>query len=90
MCRMQLNFSCKRQLQNPKFLVVKLGCYKYEEHVVDTQRFPPCKTTLNRLYFWEEVEVKKKINVLVALGKMKPSTLEYACKVITQVKKDGN
>ncbi len=22
MCRMQLNFSCKRQLQNPKFLVV--------------------------------------------------------------------
>ncbi len=23
MCRMQLNFSCKQQLQNPKFLVVK-------------------------------------------------------------------
>ncbi len=22
MCRMQLNFSCKRQLQNPKFLIV--------------------------------------------------------------------
>jgi hypothetical protein len=24
MCRMQLDFSCKRQLQNPKFLVVNL------------------------------------------------------------------
>jgi len=24
MCRMQLNFSCMRQLQNPKFLVVTL------------------------------------------------------------------
>ncbi len=23
MCRMQLNFSCKQQLQNPKFLIVK-------------------------------------------------------------------
>jgi hypothetical protein len=25
MCRMQLNFSCKRQLQKPKFLVVQLA-----------------------------------------------------------------
>ncbi len=25
MCHMQLNFSCKRQLQNPKFLVVRVS-----------------------------------------------------------------
>jgi hypothetical protein len=29
------------------------------EHVVDTQGFPPCCITPNRLSFWEEAEVKR-------------------------------
>ncbi len=36
----------------------ELGCLKYGKHV-DTQGFPPCKTTPSRLSFWEEVKVKK-------------------------------
>ncbi len=34
-----------------------------------------------RLSYWEKVEVKRKIDVLVDLGKMKPSNFEYACHV---------
>jgi len=32
--------------------------------------------------------VKRQIHVLVDLGKMRPSDLEYACRVIVPVKKD--
>jgi hypothetical protein len=42
------------------------------------------------LSYWEEVEVKKHIDVLVELGKMKPSGSEYACHVTLPVKKDGS
>ncbi len=56
----------------------------------DTQGFPPCKTKPNCLFFGEEGEVKKQIDALVMLGKMKPNTLEYTCKVTLHVKKDGN
>jgi len=34
--------------------------------------------------------VKKQIDVLVELGKMKPSAFEYACRVTLPVKKDGS
>jgi len=57
---------------------------------VDTQAFLPCRTTPSKLSFWEEVEVKKQIDALVALGKMKPSTSDYACKVTLLMKKDGS
>jgi putative transposase len=33
--------------------------------------------------------VKRQIDVLVKLGKMKPSSFEYACRVTLLVKKDG-
>jgi hypothetical protein len=34
--------------------------------------------------------VKRQIDVLVDLGKMKPSSYEYACRVTLLVKKDGS
>jgi len=34
------------------------------------------------IFFWEEGEVKKQIDALVMLGKMKPNTLENTCKVM--------
>ncbi len=34
--------------------------------------------------------MKKQIDVLVNLGKMKPSSSEYACRVTLPVKKDGS
>jgi len=34
--------------------------------------------------------VKRQIDVLVDLGKMKPNNSEYACRVTLRVKKDGN
>jgi len=37
MCRMQLNFSYKRQLQNPKFLVVKVVSVYVGEQLVMVQ-----------------------------------------------------
>jgi hypothetical protein len=37
----------------------ELGCYTIGEHVIDTQGFPPCHTTLGRLSYWEEVEVNR-------------------------------
>ncbi len=64
----------------------ELGCCKIREHIVDTQGFPPCHITLSRLSFWEEVEVKRQIDVLMLLGKIKPSTLKYACRVMLLVK----
>jgi hypothetical protein len=57
---------------------------------VDTQSFPPCKIIPSRVSFWEEVKVKNQIGVLITLGKMKPNTFEYACKVTLLVKKDNN
>ncbi len=46
------------------FLVLKFKNFFVEnvcsigEHYVDTQGFPPCCTTPNRLSFWEEAKVK--------------------------------
>jgi hypothetical protein len=57
---------------------------------VDTQGFPPCKASPGRLSYWEEAEMKRQIDVLVNLGKMKPSNFEYACRVTLPVKKDGS
>jgi hypothetical protein len=43
-----------------------------------------------RLSYWEEVEVKRQIDVLVDLGKMKPSNFEYTCRVTLPIKRDGS
>ncbi len=68
----------------------ELGCYTVGEHSIDTQGFVPCRATPGRLSYWEEVEVKRQIDVLVDLGKMRPSDSEYACRVTLPVKKDGS
>ncbi len=34
--------------------------------------------------------MKRQIDVLIDLGKMKPNNSEYACRVILPVKKDGS
>jgi hypothetical protein len=57
----------------------ELGCCNVGEHIIDTQGFPPCKVALGRLSYWEEAEVNMQINVLVELGKMRPSNSAYAC-----------
>jgi len=51
----------------------ELGCCTIGEHTIDTQGFPPCKVAPGRLSYWEETEVNRQINVLVELGKMRPS-----------------
>jgi len=43
-----------------------------------------------RLSYREEAEVKRQIDVLVNLGKMKLSNFEYACRVTLPIKKDGS
>jgi len=68
----------------------ELGCCTVGEHSIDTQGFPPCKVAPGRLSYWEEAEVKRQIDVLVDLGKMRPSDSEYACRVTLLVKKDGS
>ncbi len=68
----------------------ELGCYTVGEHVVDTQGFPPCRNSPGRLSYWEEAEVKRQIDALVELGKMRPSNSEYAYRVTLPVKKDGS
>ncbi len=68
----------------------RLGCCTIGEHFVDTQGFPPCKVSLGQLSYWEEAKVRRQIDVLVDLGKMKPSSSEYACWVTLPVKKDGS
>jgi hypothetical protein len=68
----------------------ELGCCTVGEHFVDTQGFPPCKASPGRLSYWEEAKVKRQIDVLVELGKMRPSSSEYACRVTLPVKKDGS
>jgi hypothetical protein len=68
----------------------ELGCCTIGEHSVDTQGFPPCKVSPGRLSYWEEAEVKRQIDVLVDLGKMKPNNSEYACCVTLPIKRDGS
>ncbi len=68
----------------------ELGCCTIGEHAIDTQGFPPCCTTPWRLFYWEEVEVNRKIQPLVKLGKMKNSDYEYAYRVNLLVKRDGS
>jgi hypothetical protein len=68
----------------------ELGCCTVGEHSIDTQGFPPCRVSPGRLSFWEEAEVKRQIDVLVELGKMKPSDSEYACHVTLPMKRDGS
>jgi len=68
----------------------ELGCCTVGEHSIDTQGFPPCRVALGRLSFWEETEVKRQIDTLVEMGKMRPSDSEYACRVTLPVKKDGS
>jgi hypothetical protein len=68
----------------------ELGCCTIGEHSIDTQGFPPCRVAPGRLSYWEEAEVKRQIDVLVDLGKMKPSDSEYACRVTLPIKKDGS
>ncbi len=40
--------------------------------------------------YWEEAEVKRQIDVLVDLGKIRPNNSKYACQVTLPVKKDGS
>jgi hypothetical protein len=68
----------------------ELGCCTIGEHSINTQGFPPCKASPGRLSYWEEAEVKRQIDALVDLGKMKPSNSEYACRVTLPIKKDGS
>ncbi len=68
----------------------ELGCCIVGEHSIDTQGFPPCRVPPGRLSHWEEAEVKRQIDVLVDLGKMRPSGSEYACRVTLLMKKDGS
>jgi len=68
----------------------ELGCCTIGEHFVDMQGFPPCKASPGRLSYWEEAEVKRQIDVLVELAKMKPNSSEYACQVTLPMKKDGS
>ncbi len=51
----------------------ELGYCTISEHSIDTQGFPPCHASPGRLSFWEEAEVKRQIDALVDLGKMRPS-----------------
>ncbi len=55
----------------------ELGCCTIGEHSIDTQGFPPCKASPGRLSYWEEAEVKRQIDALVDLGKMRPNNFEY-------------
>jgi hypothetical protein len=68
----------------------ELGCCTIGEHCIGTQGFPPCNASLGRLSYWEEAEVKRQIDVLVELGKMRPSNSEYAWRVTLPTKKDGS
>jgi len=68
----------------------ELRCCNVGEHIIDTQGFPPCKVAPGRLSYWEEAEVNPQINVLVELGKMRPSNSTYTCRVTLLVKKDGS
>jgi len=68
----------------------ELGCCTIGKHSIDTQGYPPCRMSPGRLSYWEEAEVKRQIDVLVDLGKVKPSNSEYAYRVTLPVKRDGS
>ncbi len=68
----------------------ELGCCTVGEHFVDTQGFPPYRASPGRLSYWEEAKVKRQIDILVELGKMRPSSSKYACRVTLPAKKDGS
>jgi len=68
----------------------ELGCCTIGEHSIDMQGYPPCRVSPGRLSYWEEAEVKRQIDVLVHLGKMKPSDSEYTCRVTLPAKRDGS
>jgi len=68
----------------------ELGCCTVGEHSIDTQGFVPCRTTPGRLSYWEEAEMKRHIDILVGLGKMRPSDSEYAYRVTLPVKNNGS
>ncbi len=68
----------------------ELGYYTISEHNIDTQGVSPCNASPRRSSYWEEAEVKRQIDILVDLGKMRPSNSEYACRVTLPVKKDGS
>jgi hypothetical protein len=68
----------------------ELGYCTLGEHVMDTQGFSPYKMSPSQLSYLEEVEVKKQIDVLVNLGKMKPNNFKYACSLTLPINKDGS
>jgi hypothetical protein len=68
----------------------ELSCHTIGEHFVNSQGFPPCKASPGRLSYWEEAKVKRQIDVLLDLGKMRPSSYEYACRITLLVKKNGS
>jgi hypothetical protein len=68
----------------------ELGYCTIGEHVIDMQGFLPCRAAPGRLSYWEEAEVKRQIDALVELDKMKPSNSEYAYRVTLPMKKDGS
>ncbi len=60
----------------------ELGCCTIREHVIDTQGFPPCRTTLGKLSYWEEAEENKQIQALIKLSKTKARACEGAGQVL--------
>ncbi len=60
------------------------------EHSIDTQGLPPCRMTPKWLSYCEEIKINPQIQTLVDLGKMNKSALEYTCRVILLMKKDGS
>jgi hypothetical protein len=66
----------------------ELGCCTVGS--IDTQGFPPCRVAPGRLSLCEETKVKRQIDTLVEMGKMRPSDSKYACRVTLPVKKDGS
>ncbi len=68
----------------------ELGCCTIGKHFVDTQGFSPCKVSPCQLSYWEEAKVKRQIDVLVDLGKMKPINSKYTYRVTLLIKRDGS
>jgi hypothetical protein len=42
------------------------------------------------LSYWEKVEMKRQIQALIKLGKMKNNDSKYACRVNLPIKRDEN
>lgn len=45
---------------------------------------------IHRLSFWEELEIKRYIDIIMVLSKMKPNSSKYAYKVTLPLKKDSS